>query len=91
MLQQAEPEDFVLASGVAHSVRDFVSAACRAVDLESGDYVKTDESLWRLTEVDLLVGDASKARRVLGWRPEVSFHELVQRMVDADMRRLKEK
>ena len=88
MLQHEEPEDFVLASGVAHSVRDFVSAAFSCVDLFYGDYVKTEETLLRPAEVDLLVGDASKARRVLGWRPEVSFHELIQRMVAADMHRL---
>lgn len=89
MLQQDVPDDFVLASGITHTVREFASAAFSFVDLYYGDHVKSDKDLIRPAEVDLLVGDASKAYRILGWEPKVSFYELVQIMVDADMARLR--
>jgi GDPmannose 4,6-dehydratase len=88
MLQQEEPSDFVIATGVEHSVAEFVDAAFACVDLDPDEHVVTDPSLVRPAEVDHLVGDASKAKRVLGWEPTVSFEELVRMMVDADIDRL---
>jgi GDPmannose 4,6-dehydratase len=85
MLQQDEPDDYVIATGVAHSVRDFVELAFRRAGLGWEDFVKRDQSLLRPAEVDHLFGDASKARQKLAWRPEVSFAELVNLMVDADL------
>jgi GDPmannose 4,6-dehydratase len=88
MLQQDEPEDFVLATGEAHSVQEFVDIAFEYAGLEQGQHVKTDPEFLRPAEVDHLVGDASKAREKLGWEPRVSFRELVEMMVDADIERL---
>jgi GDPmannose 4,6-dehydratase len=88
MLQQEKPDDFVIATGETHSVRELVDTAFAAVDLEWSKYVVQDPLLRRPAEVDLLVGDASKARRVLGWQPEVGFHDLVRMMVEADLKRL---
>ena len=85
MLQQDEPDDFVIATGETHSVRDFLDAAFSHLDLDWQDYVETDTSLYRPAEVDLLCGDASKAREKLGWEPRVSFQELVANMVDHDL------
>ena len=88
MLQQTEPRDYVVATGVAHSVRDFVDVAFAHVGLDPGRHVVIDPKLVRPAEVDHLVGDASRARVELGWEPTVSFEELVQIMVDADLARL---
>jgi GDPmannose 4,6-dehydratase len=88
MLQQATPDDYVVATGEAHSVREFLDAAFSHVGLDWQQYVKVDPRYYRPTEVDLLLGDASKAQRLLGWTPSVSFKELVQLMVDADVRAL---
>jgi GDPmannose 4,6-dehydratase len=88
MLQQDEPEDFVLATGEAHSVGEFADLAFRHVGLDPEEHVKTDPEFLRPAEVDHLVGDASKAREKLGWEPRVSFRELVEMMVDADVERL---
>ena len=88
MLQQDEPEDFVLATGEEHSVREFAEAAFGDVGLDHEQYVKTDPEFLRPAEVDHLVGDASKARAKLGWARRVSFGELVELMVDADLERL---
>jgi GDPmannose 4,6-dehydratase len=85
MLQQPEPDDFVIATGETHSVRDFLDEAFGYVELNWKDYVEIDPRYYRPTEVDLLLGDASKARQKLGWRPKVNFHELVRIMVDADL------
>src|SRR5438445_2079515 len=85
MLQQKEPDDFVIATGETHSVRELVETAFGYVDLDWKKFVAEDPALRRPAEVDLLVGDASKARRVLGWKPEVSFHQLIRLMVDADL------
>lgn len=85
MLQQEQGEDYVIATGQTHSVREFVELAFAEVDLDWRDYVAQDESLVRPAEVDLLVGDASKARERLGWSPTVSFPELVRLMVQADL------
>jgi GDPmannose 4,6-dehydratase len=87
MLQQPEPEDFVIATGVSHSVRDLVETAFGQVELDWKKYVVEDPKLTRPAEVDCLIGDPSKARRVLGWKPEVSFPELIRTMVEADLER----
>jgi GDPmannose 4,6-dehydratase len=85
MLQQDEPDDYVIATGEARTVRDLAAAAFAAVDLDWRDHVRADESLERgATDARALVGDPSKAREALGWRPEVSFEELVRLMVNAD-------
>jgi GDPmannose 4,6-dehydratase len=85
MLQQAQPEDFVIATGETHSVRELVETAFACVDLDWRKFVVQDPALIRPAEVDLLVGDSSKARRQLGWKPEVSFSQLVRLMVEADL------
>jgi GDPmannose 4,6-dehydratase len=84
MLQQDEPDDYVVATGETHSVRDFLLAAFRHVGLPWQQYVRIDPRYFRPSEVDLLLGDASKAREELGWEPKTSFDELVKLMVDAD-------
>jgi len=88
MLQQDEPEDFVVATGATHSVRRLVELAFAHVGLDPDAYITIDPSLVRPAEVDVLVGDASKARRMLGWEPRVGFEDLVAMMVDADLTRL---
>jgi GDPmannose 4,6-dehydratase len=88
MLQQDAPSDFVVATGIEHSVRDFVEAAFGHVGLDPDRYVVVDPSLMRPAEVDRLVGDATRARQVLGWEPRVSFDELVEMMVESDLARL---
>ena len=85
MLQQPKPDDFVVASGEAHTVREFCELAFGEVDLDYRKYVVTDERFFRPAEVDQLVGDASKARRVLNWQPEYTFDTLVKEMVQADL------
>jgi GDPmannose 4,6-dehydratase len=85
MLQQDTPDDFVVSTGETHSVREFCELAFGRVGLDYRDYVVVDERFMRPAEVDLLVGDASKAHKALGWKPEVSFQGLVERMVDADV------
>jgi GDPmannose 4,6-dehydratase len=88
MLQQDEPEDFVVATGKTHSVRDLVDAAFSHVGLDWREYVVQDERFMRPAEVDLLIGDPTAAREKLGWVPEVGFEQLVHMMVDADLERL---
>jgi GDPmannose 4,6-dehydratase len=88
MLQQREPDDYVLATGESHSVRDFLDEAFTYVGLDWRAYVEIDPKYLRPTEVDELIGDASKARRQLGWSPKVTFTELVRMMVDADIEAL---
>jgi GDPmannose 4,6-dehydratase len=85
MLQQDEPGDFVVATGETHSVREFCEVAFDHVGLSWEDHVVTDERFFRPAEVDLLVGDPTKARTVLGWEPKVRFDALVRMMVDADL------
>jgi GDPmannose 4,6-dehydratase len=85
MLQQSEPDDYVLATGKTHSVRELLEAAFAAVGLNWEEYVEIDARFIRPAEVDLLCGDATKAREKLGWEPEVSFEELIKMMVEADM------
>ena len=91
MLQADRPDDYVVATGETHSVREFLHLAFGYVGLDWNRYVKIDPRYYRPTEVDLLVGDASKARRMLKWKPTVSFPELVGMMVDADIRMEREK
>ncbi len=88
MLQQDEPDDYVVATGEPHSVREFYETAFAHAGLDPERYVKTDPEFMRPAEVDHLVGDASKARLELGWEPKTSFRELVELMVDADLERL---
>jgi GDPmannose 4,6-dehydratase len=85
MLQQDSPDDFVIATGVAHSVREFVELAFSSVGLDWERYVRADPAYLRPAEVDLLLGDAGKARKQLGWEPTTNFEELVRIMVDADL------
>jgi len=89
MLQQDEPDDFVIATGETHAVEELVSVAFDYVGLDWHDYVVQDPRFMRPAEVDLLVGDPSKAGRVLGWEPSVTFRELVQMMLEADLKLLK--
>jgi GDPmannose 4,6-dehydratase len=85
MLQGEEPQDFVVASGESHSVKDFCELAFAEVDLDYRDYVVQDERFYRQAEVDSLVGDATKAREMLNWRPEYNFDQLVKDMIDNDL------
>jgi len=88
MLQQGEPDDYVIATGVSHSVRKLVETAFGHAGLDWERYVRIDPALKRPAEVDHLIGDASKGRRVLGWTPSVTFEQLIAMMVDADLARL---
>jgi len=89
MLQQDQPDDYVVATGQTHSVREFCELAFAHLGLDYRDYVVQDERLFRPTEVDLLQGDAGKARRKLGWRPATNFEQLVELMVENDLEFLK--
>ena len=89
MLQQAQPDDYVVATGETHPVKEFCELAFGAVDLDYRDFVVMDERFMRPAEVDLLVGDPAKADRVLGWKPSTSFPDLVAMMVDADLELVK--
>jgi GDPmannose 4,6-dehydratase len=85
MLQQKKPDDFVIATGETHSIREFLEEAFGYVKLDWKKYVGKDPRYYRPAEVDLLVGDAAKAKKILGWQPKVKFKELVRLMVDADL------
>jgi GDPmannose 4,6-dehydratase len=85
MLQAERPDDYVIATGETHSVREVLDLAFGALDLDWKRFVKIDPRYYRPTEVDLLIGDASKARAVLGWEPKIAFHELITMMVRADV------
>jgi GDPmannose 4,6-dehydratase len=85
LLQQDRPDDYVLATNETHSVREFVELAFGRVGLDWKEYVKHDGRYERPAEVDLLIGDASKAKKLLNWEPQVRFEELVRIMVDADL------
>lgn len=91
MLQQEEPSDYVVASGEARSVKDFVQRAFAYVGLDFRDYVSIDPKFCRPAEVHHLLGDSTKARNVLGWEPEINFDQLVSDMVEADVDRLRER
>ena len=86
MLQQPTPDDYVIATGETHSVREFCELAFAEVGLDYKDHVKVDEGYYRPAEVDLLIGDARKARETLGWEPKYTFRELIKEMVDSDLR-----
>jgi len=90
MLQQDQPDDYVVATGETHSVREFAEAVFGLLDLEWQKHVEIDPRYLRPAEVDLLLGDASKARKVLGWKPRVTFHDLVRMMVEHDWEVAKE-
>jgi GDPmannose 4,6-dehydratase len=85
MLQQNEPDDYVIATGELHSVRDVLDVAFGYMGLDWNRYVRIDPRYYRPTEVDLLIGDSGKARARLGWSPKVSFKELVTMMAKADL------
>jgi len=89
MLQQDEPQDYVVSTGRTHTVREFCRLAFATVDLDYKAYVVEDPRFFRPAEVDLLIGDPAKAKRLLGWEPEVTFEALVERMVRADVERLR--
>ncbi|QEL16208.1 GDP-mannose 4,6-dehydratase [Limnoglobus roseus] len=89
MLQQDKPDDFVIATGETHTVEKLVDTAFKVVDLDWKKYVKQDPALVRPAEVDLLIGDPAHAKAKLGWKPEVTFEQLIERMVKADLARLK--
>ncbi|MCG3115715.1 MAG: GDP-mannose 4,6-dehydratase [Candidatus Manganitrophus sp. SA1] len=91
MLQQDYPEDYVIATGETHTVREFAEAAFSYVELEWKDFVEIDPRYFRPAEVDLLIGDASKAKKKLGWEPKVRFEDLVRIMVEADLSAVKER
>ena len=86
ILQQDKPDDFVLATGEMHSVKEFLQVAFDYVGLDWEKYVKHDSRYERPSEVDQLLGDSTKARTVLGWEPKVTFKELVKMMMDADLK-----
>ena len=86
MLQQDHPADFVIATNETHSVREFVELAFARCDLDYKKYVKVDERFYRPAEVDLLIGDYAKAKKAFGWEPEVKFKDLVNMMIDADLK-----
>ncbi len=85
MLQQEQPADFVVATGRTHSVRRFAELAFQAVGLDYREYVHQDEQLMRPADVDLLVGDASKAKVIMGWEPVTGFEKLVEIMVTSEL------
>ncbi len=89
MLQQDEPNDYVVATGETHTVREFCEQAFAHVGLDWAKHVVIDPRYFRPTEVDLLIGDASRAKKLLGWEPKVRFHELVKLMVDSDLEVMK--
>ncbi|MEM6868980.1 MAG: GDP-mannose 4,6-dehydratase [Cyanobacteria bacterium P01_C01_bin.121] len=91
MLQQDKPDDFVIATGETHSIREFLDIAFNYVNLDWHDYVAFDERYLRPAEVDLLIGDPTKAKQALGWEPELDFQGLVKLMVDADLEAIGEK
>lgn len=88
MLQQEKPGDYVIGTGETHSVRELCEIAFNCVGLDYYDYVVQDPHFYRPAEVDLLISDPAKARKVLGWRPDVGFQELIEMMVEADLQRL---
>jgi GDPmannose 4,6-dehydratase len=91
MLQQPQPEDYVIGSGETHSVREFVQIAFEHVELDWEQYVMTDPAFMRPAEVEVLLADPSKAGAKLGWAPKISFKELIEMMVDADLSKLSTK
>jgi GDPmannose 4,6-dehydratase len=91
MLQQEKADDFVIATGESHTVRDLCSIAFSYVDLDYKDFAIVDEKLLRPADIPTLVGDSSKARKMLGWEPNLGFRELIEMMTESDLRELKQK
>ena len=91
MLQAKTPDDYVIATGETHTVKEMLELAFDRLQLAWKKHVKIDQKYYRPTEVDLLIGDASKAKKELGWQPKVRFQELIAMMVDADLAAEKEK
>jgi len=91
MLQQDKPDDYVIATGETHTVKEFVQVAFKHAGLDWKKYVKIDKNFYRPAEVNILLGDYSRAKKKLGWKPQVKFKELVKMMVDADLQRLSER
>src|SRR5262249_39450863 len=91
MLQQEDPDNFVIGTGETHSVREFCEIAFGHVGLNYNEFVTQDERFYRPAEVDLLVSDPARAEKALGWKPSVGFKQLVTMMVEADLERLKVK
>jgi len=89
MLQQDEPDDYVISTGITHSVKDLVQIAFNYVNLNWEDYVVIDQKFVRPAEVELLLGDSTKAKEKLGWKPEVNFKDLIKMMVDTDLKKIK--
>jgi len=90
MLQHSEPDDFVIASGKNHSIRDLVKIAFKEIGIDDWEkYIKTDPKFIRPTDVDVLLGDASKAKKILGWETKVTFEEMIKKMVQIDIERVK--
>ena len=85
MMQQSKPDDFVIATGETHTIRELLTIAFERVGRSWVEHVKIDPKYYRPTEVDLLQGDASKAKRVLGWTPKTKFKELIELMVDSEV------
>ncbi len=85
MIQQDEPEDYVIATGESHSVRKFLETAFNYLDLDYQDYIVIDNKLYRLSDVNILQGDASKARKKMGWLPSITFEELIKEMIESDL------
>jgi GDPmannose 4,6-dehydratase len=87
MLQEDQPEDYVIATGISRSVEELIDVAFKIVGMDYHDYVTVDPSLLRPAEVDYLCGDSSYARKKLGWAPDVAFEQMIQMMVEEDLRR----
>jgi len=85
ILQQHEPDDYIIATGETHSVREFAEKVFQKLGLDYGEYVAIDKRYFRPTEVDVLVGDYTKARKKLGWAPKVRFDQLIDMMIEADL------
>jgi len=85
MLQQDEPDDYVIATGETHSVREFAEKVFQKLELDYEEYVEIDQRYFRPTEVDVLLGDSTKARKKLGWAPKVTFEQLIDMMIEADL------
>jgi GDPmannose 4,6-dehydratase len=91
MLQQDEPDDYVVASGSTHSIKEFLTLAFKAVGIDDWkDYVKQDQRFMRPAEVDVLLGSSTKAKMKLGWTPKTNFEDLVKIMITSDINKLKE-
>jgi len=85
MLQQDEPDDYIIATGENHSVREFAEKVFQKLDLDWEEYIAIDQRYFRPTEVDVLLGDSTKAQEKLGWNPKVGFDQLIDMMIEADL------